>query len=174
MVSAGSPLWSPGDGLYATCEPNESFPSRWVWFFVFCFLFCFGFWLVWSQQQKANYKLGRSVSHFSWIEIDIICDDRALVQDVNICVLSGSFYPMLWLFWLEIPILSLLSASTLPPVIKKKGEQLDWEGSWGQPTTDGQHHGGRICTGSLFLALMTQMIPCNHFLGSFGIDEVHG
>ena len=71
--------------------------------FCFCFLFCFGFWSVWSQQQKANYKLGRSI-----LQTREVCITFFLVwnrhnlwwscscADVNICVLSGSFYPVLW------------------------------------------------------------------------------
>lgn len=56
MVSDGSPPWSPGDGLYVTCEPNESFPSQWVWIFVFvfCFVLDFGQFGHSNRKQTTN------------------------------------------------------------------------------------------------------------------------
>ena len=56
VVSDGSPPWSPGDGLYVTCEPNESFPSQWVWFFVFvfCFVLDFGQFGHSNRKQTTN------------------------------------------------------------------------------------------------------------------------
>ena len=65
------------------------------------------------------------------------------VSFLEVSILCSGF--VCFVFWLEIHIISLLSASTLSPVIKNKGGQLDWEGCWGQPTTDGKYDGGGVC-----------------------------
>ena len=93
------------------------------------------------------------------------------VSFLEVSILCSGF--VCFVFWLEIHIISLLSASTLSPVIKNKGGQLDWEGCWGQPTTDGKYDGGvYVSTRSLFLVIMAQMIPCNNLSGRFCIDQV--